>query len=343
MKKIILVFSIGLLLFSCKNDTNAPDVSNIHVDIKLERFDRDFFAIDTNNILTGLNNLNEKYPVATPVFLQFVLGLDSANTIEGVKSFLSLSNKLYDTVNTVFRSTDGLEKDFKKAFQYIKYYFPNYTVPKIATIAGPVDALAISDNGPTPDFLRPGLLGISLQFYLGKDFSVYSDPFFIENVAPAYRSRRFSKEYIIADAMQLIVSDLFPDKSSGKPLIEQMVEKGKQWYLLDKFLPTTPDSIKTGYTQQQLDWCIENEGMIWTYIVKNEDLQSLNPSVLQIYIGESPFTQGFPPDYSPGNIGQWIGWQFIKKFVEKNPDIKPEEIMQATAEQIITEAKYKPK
>jgi hypothetical protein len=343
MKKIILVFSIGLLLFSCKNDTNAPDVSNIHVDIKLERFDRDFFAIDTNNILTGLNNLNEKYPVATPVFLQFVLGLDSANTIEGVKSFLSLSDKLYDTVNTVFRSTDGLEKDFKKAFQYIKYYFPNYTVPKIATIAGPVDALAISDNGPTPDFLRPGLLGISLQFYLGKDFSVYSDPFFIENVAPAYRSRRFSKEYIIADAMQLIVSDLFPDKSSGKPLIEQMVEKGKQWYLLDKFLPTTPDSIKTGYTQQQLDWCIENEGMIWTYIVKNEDLQSLNPSVLQIYIGESPFTQGFPPDYSPGNIGQWIGWQFIKKFVEKNPDIKPEEIMQATAEQIITEAKYKPK
>ena len=35
----------------------------------------------------------------------------------------------------------------------------------------------------------------------------------------------------------LIVDDLFPDQSNGKPLIEQMVEKGKQWYLLDKFLP----------------------------------------------------------------------------------------------------------
>lgn len=343
MKKILFVLSLGLFLFSCKSDKKIPDVSKINVDLQLDRFDRDFFAIDTNNVLAGLNNLIQKYPGTTPIFLQYILGLDSAATIPGVKNFISLSDKLYDTINTVFKNTDGLEKDFTKAFQFVKYYFPKYPVPRIATIAGPVDALAQSDSGPTPDFLRPGLLGVSLQFYLGKDFSVYSDPFFIENVAPGYRSRRFSKEYIIADAMQLVVADLFPDKSSGKPLIEQMVEKGKQWYLLDKFLPTTPDSIKTGYTQQQLDWCNDNEGLIWTYIVKNENLQSLNPSVLQVYIGESPFTQGFPQDFSPGNIGQWIGWQFIKKFVEKNPDMTPEEIMQTDVETIITQAKYKPK
>lgn len=343
MQKILIVLSLGLILFSCKGDKKTPDVSNISVDLHLERFDRDFFAIDTNNVLAGLNNLSQKYPIATPIFLQYVLGVDSATMVPGVRNFISLSGNLYDTVNTVFKNTDGLEKDFKKAFQFVKYYFPKYQVPKIVTIAGPVDALAQSDSGPTPDFLRPGLLGISLQFYLGKDFSVYSDPFFIENVAPSYRSRRFSKEYIIADAMQLVVSDLFPNQSSGKPLIEQMVEKGKQWYLLDKFLPTTPDSIKTGYTQKQLDWCKANEGLIWTYIVKNENLQSLNPSVLQVYIGESPFTQGFPQDQSPGNIGQWIGWQFIKKFVEKNTDMTPEEVMQTDVATIITQAKYKPK
>ena len=343
MKKTSFVFLIYIFLFSCKSSKNTPDVSSINIDLKLERFDRDFFSIDTANILPGLNQLYTKHPITTPIFLQYVLGLDSANTLNGVTNFIRLSEKLYDTVNTVFNNTDKIEKEFKKAFQHVKYYYPKYPVPEIATITGPVDALAQSDNGPTPDFLRPGLLGISLQFYLGKNFSVYNDPFFIENVAPQYRSRRFSKEYIIADAMQLVVSDLFPDKSSGKPLIEQMVEKGKQWYMLDKFLPETPDSIKTGYTQQQLDWCIENEGMIWTYIVKNEDLQSLNPSVIQTYIGESPFTQGLPQDYSPGNIGQWIGWQFIKKFVEKNPGLKPEDVMQTDAVTIITEAKYKPK
>ena len=261
---------------------------------------------------------------------------------KAVFAFYKVEN-LFDTIDIVFKDTKELEKQFQEAFRYVKYYYPQYQVPAVYTVAGPMDALAQSDYGLTPNFLRPGLLGISLQFYLGKDFSVYQDPFFIQNVAPSYRSRRFSKEYIIADAMQLVVNDLFPDQSSGKPLIEQMVEKGKQWYLLDKFLPTTPDSVKTGYTQVQWDWCSKNEGMIWTYIYKNEDLQSLNPAVLQTYIGEAPFTQGMPQDYSPGNIGQWIGWQIVKKFAEKNSALKPEEIMKTAATKIIEEAKYKPK
>jgi hypothetical protein len=343
MKKTSLIVLLAVSLFACKKKKGIPDISDIKVDIKLERFDRDFFAIDTNDIWPSLTKLNKKYPSLTGIFLQNVLGLDSASAITGVKRFIGMSGNLYDTVNTVFKNTDDIEKDLIKGFQFVKYYFPQYKVPAVATIAGPVDAMAQSSSGPTPNFLGPDFLGISLQFYLGKKFSVYNDPFFIENVAPGYRSRRFSKEYIIADAMQLVVSDMFPDKSGGKPLIEQMVEKGKQWYLLDKFLPTTPDSIKTGYTQQQLNWCKENEGLIWTYIVKNEDLYSLNPAVIQVYIGESPFTQGFSQELSPGNMGQWIGWQIVQKFVSKNPDLKPEEIMNTEASKILSEAKYKPK
>lgn len=343
MKKTSLIVLLAVSLFACKKKKGIPDISDIKVDIKLERFDRDFFAIDTNDIWPSLTKLNKKYPSLTGIFLQNVLGLDSASAITGVKRFIGMSGNLYDTVNTVFKNTDDLEKELIKGFQFVKYYFPQYKVPAIATIAGPVDAMAQSSSGPTPNFLGPDFLGISLQFYLGKKFSVYNDPFFIENVAPGYRSRRFSKEYIIADAMQLVVSDMFPDKSGGKPLIEQMVEKGKQWYLLDKFLPTTPDSIKTGYTQQQLNWCKENEGLIWTYIVKNEDLYSLNPAVIQVYIGESPFTQGFSQELSPGNMGQWIGWQIVQKFVSKNPELKPEEIMNTEASKILSEAKYKPK
>ena len=344
MKKTVLAVVLAVSLFACNNNNkDIPDVSDIKVDIKLERFDRDFFSIDSNNILAGLDKLNSKYPILTGIFLQNVLGLDSAATLPGVKHFLSISGNLYDTVNTVFKNTNDIEKDFKKGFQFIKYYFPKYKVPDIVTIAGPVDAMAQSESGPTPNFLGPDFLGISLQFYLGKNFSVYNDPYFVENVAPGYRSRRFSKEYIIADAMQLIVSDIFPDKSGSKPLIEQMVEKGKQWYLLDKFLPATPDSIKTGYTQEQLNWCKENEGLIWSYIVKNEDLYSLNPAIIQTYIGEGPFTQGFSQELSPGNMGQWIGWQIIKKFVSKNPKLKPEEIMNTEASKILNEAKYKPK
>ena len=108
-------------------------------------------------------------------------------------------------------------------------------------------------------------------------------------------------------------------------------------------MPNAPDSVKTGYTKHQLDWCRKNEGLIWAEIVRNEDLNSLNPTVIQTYIGEGPFTQGMPPEDSPGNIGQWLGWQILKKYIAKNSSLKPEEIMKTPARKIIEEAKYKPK
>jgi hypothetical protein len=343
MKKIAVFVFIALLIISCKSNKNIPDVSGIKVDFNLKRFDKDFFAIDSNNADPGLEQLHTKYPLLSTIFLQNVLGLDSASTLIGVKHFLHLNQPIYDSAAAVFKNTDPIEKDFKRAFQFVKYYFPDYNLPNVVTIVGPINALAKLGNELTPDFLGPDFLGISLQFYLGKDYSIYRDPFFIDNVAPQFRSRRFSKEYIVADAMKLIVDDLFPDKSAGKSLVDQMIEKGKQWWLLDKFLPEMADSLKTGYTQQQLDWCNKNEGLIWSTIVGNGDINSIDPVTIQTYIGEGPFTQGFPQTYSPGNIGQWIGWQIIKKFVENNPNIKPEEVMKTDSKKILETAKYKPK
>jgi len=344
MKKIIAFPILIFLLVACNNKSGIPDVSHIKVDLTIERFDRDFFSIDSNNVIPGLNRIHQKYPMLTNIFLQNILGLDSASTLPGVKRFLHLGKSLSDAANNAYKNTSWLEKDLNKSFQFVKYYFPDYRLPeKIITIVGPIDALAKNGNDYTPDFIGPDFLGISLQFYLGNNFSLYNDPFFIDNVAPAYRSRRFSKEYIVADVMKLIVDDLFPDKSNGQPLIVQMIEKGKQWYLLDKFLPETPDSIKTGYKQQQLDWCQENEGLIWSNIIRNENINSIDPATIQTYIGEGPFTQGFSQDFSPGNLGQWIGWQIVKKFADKNTDMKPQDIMQADAKKILEEAKYKPK
>jgi hypothetical protein len=343
MKKSVFFFFFLTTVIACNNSKDGPDISGINVDLKWHRFDQDFLSIDTNNIRPGLDRLFAKYPALTNLYLRDVLGLDSGMVEAGIRQFRRMSERLFDTINIVFRQTNSLEKEFKQAFRYLKYYFPGYATPAVATIAGPMDALAQSESGPTPDFLRPGLLGISLQFYLGKDFSVYSDPFFIENVAPLYRSRRFSKEFMVADAMKLVISDLFPDQSNGKPLVEQMIEKGKQWYLLDKLMPGSPDSIITGYTQEQLDWCENFEGVIWSTIVKNEDLNSINPIVIQTYIGEGPFTQGFSREKSPGNLGQWLGWRIVQKFVDKNSNLKPEDVMKMDARKILEEAKYKPK
>lgn len=338
MKKVSFIILLTIFLFACKSKKGIPDVSNIKVIIPVERFDQSFFSMDTNNIQAGLQKVQQLHPDFYVDFMQQILGVNgsdtSRNTLLVTKEFLRGYLPIYDSLKLIYTKTDKLQKELENGFQFVKYYFPNYKTGKAILFVGPFDAPGVAAT-------RSGI-AIGLQQYAGKNFSVYqSAPG--QELFPLYISRRFSPEYITANCMKAVAEDIFPDQSGGKPLIEQMIEKGKQWYLLDKFIPVAPDSIKTGYSQQQLVWCRENEGLIWSYIVKNEDLNSLNPAVIQTYIGEGPFTQGFSQEQSPGNIGQWIGWQIVKKFISKNPGMKPPEIMKTDARKILEVAKYKPR
>ncbi|MGZ8518039.1 MAG: gliding motility lipoprotein GldB [Chitinophagaceae bacterium] len=345
MKKASLFLLLAISFSFCKSKKDSPDVSAIKVSQAVERFDEDFFSMDTTGIEKGISNLQVKYPVLAPIFLQRIVGVDN---MEGIKAFYRLYKPVFDSSQKIYKNFEPIREEIEQAFRYVKHYFPSYNIPaKLTTVVGPMNSLndmAKMANGElTPNFIGPGFVGISLQFYLGKNFSLYNDEYFINNVAPLFRSRRFSREYIAADVMKLVADDIFPDKSSTKPLIEQMIEKGKQWWLMDKFLPGTPDYIKTGFSREQIEWCKENEGLIWTYIVKNENLYAVDPATTKIYIGEAPFTQGFSQEESPGNIGPWIGWQIVKKYADKHSGMKPEAIMKASAKQILEEAKYKPK
>jgi hypothetical protein len=336
--KIFYVFLLTLLLFSCVNKKGIPDVSGIRVELKTERFERDFFSIDSNDIASGLKKVQQAYPAFYFDFMNEVLGVSGADTsqstLEITRIFLRDYLFLFDSLQIKFKNIDWLKKDLEIWLKYVKYYFPAYTADKLITFIGPFDApgTALIENG----------FAIGLQQYAGKDFTLYQNSRFQE-MFPLYISRRFDPKYIAVNCIKLVVTDLFPDKSMGRPLVEQMIEKGKQWWLLDKFLPHSADSLKTGYTQQQLNWCRENEGLIWSVFIRNESLNSIDPVTIQTYIGEGPFTQGFSQENSPGNLGQWVGWQIVKKFAAKNPGLHPGEIMQTDARQILDEARYKPK
>ncbi len=342
---VVLLLSITILIFASCKSKNAPDVSNIKIQVNLLRYEKAFFNTDTFAITRSINNLVQKEPELTPLFLNNMVGIAHMNDTAAIKSFIKFTRPIYDSAENKFKKDEFFTTTFNNAFRYLKYYFPNYKIPDIATIVGPPDGLMQTSAGwLTPNFLTNRYLAISLQFYMGAGFSLYNDGQFIETVAPLYRSRKFSEEYILPDAMLLIVDDLFPDNSKGLPLVEQMIERGKQWWLLDKLLPETADSLKTGYTQKQLNWCNENEGMIWSSIIKNDQLYSVKQVDIQTYMSEGPFTMGMPQNESPGNIGLWIGRQIVKKY-EWAVDGKAtvESIMKASPKEILETAKYKPR
>jgi hypothetical protein len=329
---LILIFFLG-----CTNN-EGPDVSKIKVDIPIERFDKNFFALDTNNIATGLKELMQSHPNFYTDFMQQILGVSGSDTNKVTqdvsKVFIRGYSLMYQGLSKQYSDVGWLQKDIQRAFQYVKYYFPEYKTSKIILFMGPLDAPGVA-------LTRSGI-AIGLHQFGGKDFPAYQS-MEAQQLFPAYISRRFEPKYIVVNCMKAVIEDIYSERSGVKGLVEQMIEKGKQWWLLDKFLPTTPDSLKTGFTKQQLDWCEANEGMIWNDIITTQkDLYTKDPMAIQNYLGEAPFTQSLGPS-SPGNIGQWIGWQIVKKFAEKNSSMSVSDVLKTDAKKILEVAKYKPK
>ena len=330
------LFTIFVLLIACKNGKNKPDVSDIKVDLRIERFEQAFFKIDTNNIPAGLADLRNGFARFYPVFMRDILQLNpmDTNSFGIIKALAGNYRPINDSIQKKYKNLDWLKDELTKGFKYVKHYFPDYRVPGVITFIATFDAPGI--------ILTQDHLGIGLHQYAGKNFSVYQvQP--IMQMYPSYISRRFDKEYMTANCMKAITDDVYPDKSLGRPLIEQMIEKGKQWFLLDKFLPDAADSVKTGYTKKQLEWVEENEGNIWAYFLKNEtDIYTIDPTTIQTYIGEAPNTQVMT-EAAPGNIGQWIGWRIVQEYAKKHTDLPVQKILEASSKVIFEEAKYRPK
>jgi hypothetical protein len=339
----LLIIACLLLLSSCSNsDNEKPDVSDIHMNVKIQRFDKDFFSIDTNNISQGLDRVSQQHPTFLPVYFEFfspvnfIVQQQGKSYSEAVLEYLRNIKPLYDSVQKKYASTASIEKELAANLRYVKHYFPSFKTP---VVYASVESLNPENKEEIYGamYFRDTLV-ISLQMFMGKDFSVYDPTQYFD-----YLRRRFEPEYIVPNCLRAITLQVYPGNTETNKLIELMVEKGKQWWLQKKFLPDTPDSLITGYTKAQTEWCRKEEGNIWGSILQNSpDLYTLDKERIRNYLGESPRTMDMP-EASPGNIGQWIGWQIVKKFEERNPKMTVQEILATPPAKVFQESRYKPK
>jgi len=341
-------YFLALLLFSC-NSSTKPDVSNIEVNLKTERFDNDFFRIDTNEVSSSIQLLYKKYPGFTGGFVSNILGLhaDSLSvghsaTSEAVRQFIKDYTPIKDSSDRIFKDFSKWTTKIDEALRYVKYYFPKYQLPeKVIVFIGPMDAFFNTSFGIQGDVLTPAGIGIGLQLHLGKDFSFYKSEEGQE-LYPEYISRSFDPEHIPINAMMVIIDDLYPPQNQSSTLIEQMVESGKKYFLLEKFLPDENESALFGYTEEQTKGVYKNEATIWDFFLNNNLINNNDPTIIKNYIGPSPKTQAFG-DGAPGNLGSFIGLQIVKKFMEVNPKISLDQLMKMPQRRVYEQSKYKPR
>ena len=328
---------VALLMTACHGN-RGPDLSRIVVKVRVDRFDRDLFRVDTNQVSGGLRQLERKYPVFLPVYLSSIMNYgpysDTSQVLDQeLRTFLAAREvrQLEDTVNAHFPDLTALEGQLELAFRYTRYYFPNFRPPHCISFVS-----ALSNYGAvTVDTV----LAIGLDMFLGPAYPFYSK---VSDPYPQYMIRQFAPRFMAADCMKAIQQELFPPLPPGKPLIQQMIDKGRQLYFLDRVMPGAPDSDKIGYTGPQIRWCQANEQLIWQYFIQNNLLFSTDMEQDMHFIGDGPSTQGLP-DQAPGNIGSWIGWQIVRNYMKRNPSTPLSELMgMSDLQKILEDSHYRP-
>ncbi len=334
MKRVFYFLFLLIVFAACGSKKNQPNVSGIKISLPVERFENDFFALDTLQIQASLQKLKQSHPGFTDDFLFNILAVTPESSAKDLPAFLRTYASMHQDAIKKFGNLQETTEQVKKGLQLVHYYFPDYKLPKkLITFIGPINSYA--------NIITPDALAVGLQLYLGSDYPLYLSETG-QQLYPTFISRRFEPAYIPVNCMRNIVDDIFPEKTSLSPLVEQMVESGKRLYLINRLLPELPDSLKTGYTQKQWSGCIESEKNIWSFFIQNDLLFKTDPNLTRDYMSDGPNTPALG-EASPGNIGQFVGIQIVNKWMEKHPDLSLTQLMNTPARQLFEEAKYKPK
>jgi hypothetical protein len=138
---------------------------------------------------------------------------------------------------------------------------------------------------------------------------------------------------------------MFAESDNDKTLLSKMVYNGKILYFMDQILPNVADSIKIGYTTQQINWCTDFKATIWAYLLEQNLLYETDDQKIQTYINEAPFTpQLGEHNQSAPKIGVWTGWQIVREYMERHPEVTLQQLMaNQDAQKILNDSKYRPK
>lgn len=341
-----LLAATALLLGACRGGSGTPDVSDIRIDLRTVRFEREFLAMDTLDIPGSLRKLRAADSGFTDLFVGQVLGIPPGDTSPGAlqayRQFLASYRPLLDMSDKAVGDIGIIVDDIRQALRLTRHYFPEYRTPeRVYTFIGPMDAIAEGRTASYGDIITPYGLGVGLQLHLGAESPIYASEEG-RRLYPAYLSRRFEPATIAVNCMRNVVDDIFPGRADDRTLLDHMVDKGKRLYLLDLLMPDAADTLKTGYTKRQLEGAFENEGLIWNHFVANNLLFETDMQRIRPFLSEGPMTPELG-EGSPGYIALFTGRQIVRAYLERNPRTSLRQLLDMPAKEILEGARYKPR
>ncbi|MGB0917093.1 MAG: hypothetical protein ACPGU4_05845 [Flavobacteriales bacterium] len=325
---------VVFVLTGCNSDPLDVNLNDSEIELQFQRLDQDLFAL---NPAAGETNTDQLYADYGQFLVDYCEGVVQIGNPENegfpyaVAQFITDENMkvLYDDTQTEYESTEAIEAELNDAFRYFHYHFPDSVVPNVVFMISALNYPVVATKTT---------LGISLDMFLGADYPIYPMV-----GLPQYVYTNMKPEQVVPQAMKGWIQSMYETDATRNSLLDYMIFEGKMLYVMDALLRNTADSSKIGFNSQAIDWCSAYEPRIWAHLVEEELLYSTEYMSINKWINQAPFVSGIPKD-SPGRLGQWVGWEIVRKYMKENPEISIEELMlNQDSQEILTKSKYKPK
>src|SRR4051812_33329135 len=124
-KQIYLFFLISLLLAACSRNKKI-DTSNIHADVKVERFDLEFDAMKTKPMVQQANYLKKKYGIFYHDYLAMLFQDQNINVND--TAYFKLLRQVFATpsyndlkhdIDSVYPNVNKPQADLTDAFKHV--------------------------------------------------------------------------------------------------------------------------------------------------------------------------------------------------------------------------------
>lgn len=203
MRRIyILLLAVMLVCIGCEwRLTSSDDKQEVRVAV--ERYDRIQSQYLTTGDFSALQQMNTAYPQQTRTLIEDVLKIGHVNDSEINLKFLafyqdSTLQTLLAEAEQQYANMDDINQELTDAFARLQEMIPDMEVPLIYAQIGSLDQSVIVGNG---------LLGISLDKYLGKDYPLYLR----EDYGYTEEQRRvMTRQNIVPDCIGFYLLSIFP-------------------------------------------------------------------------------------------------------------------------------------
>jgi hypothetical protein len=325
LKKSCLGLAVALGLAACGGREASPDVSGIQVELDLVRLDQQIPHLNTPAEAQKFLDANRAFGEV------FLMRSQLPHDSVAVNQMLKLGSSpnidtLAQEAQAYYGDMADLKAGFVKAFKTIKYYYPDFVVPKVYTVVtGYSNDLTVTDSA----------VFVGLDYFLGKR-SRYRSP------DPAYIIDQYSKEALVPAVVMMISTKYNDVDPLDRSLLNQMLAYGKAYEFTSRALPGVPDSLVIRYTDQQMVDCQANAAYIYAHFVKENLFFDPSREISKKYLEQRPAVVEIGSK-CPGRVGTWLGWQIVRAYLDKHPETTLPQLMKMTkAQEILEQAKYRP-